>query len=97
MDQPFDAGSDQGLSRPLNPTRKETSLSLHPSTWAAFLPPSPLTISWSPTLRGLDTAILPKMNYSQEPIAAPKPSFSTLGNGLSTDTEPGSINRQIDR
>ena len=30
MDQPFDAGPDQGLSRPLNPTRKETSLSLHP-------------------------------------------------------------------
>ena len=25
---------------------RETSLSLHPSTWAAFLPPRPLTISW---------------------------------------------------
>lgn len=25
MDQPFGAGPDQGLSRPLNPTHKETS------------------------------------------------------------------------
>lgn len=28
--------------------RRETSLSLHPSTWAAFLPPRPLTTSWRP-------------------------------------------------
>ena len=30
---------------PVNHSR-ETSLSLHPSTWRAFLPPRPLTISW---------------------------------------------------
>jgi len=30
---------------PVNHSR-ETSLSLHPSTWRAFLPPRPLTMSW---------------------------------------------------
>ncbi|SEH60717.1 hypothetical protein SAMN04488075_0328 [Paracoccus alkenifer] len=39
------------LSRPLNPTRKETSLSLHPSTWRAFLPPRPQTMPWRPRTR----------------------------------------------
>ncbi len=34
------------LSRPLETHSRETSFSLHPSTWWAFLPPRPLTISW---------------------------------------------------
>lgn len=34
------------LSRTLETHSRETSLSLHPSTWRAFLPPRPLTISW---------------------------------------------------
>ena len=40
MDQPFDAGSDQGLSRPLNPTRKETSALPAPIDSGTFLPPT---------------------------------------------------------
>ena len=31
---------------PLETHSQETSLSLHPSTWRAFLPPRPQTISW---------------------------------------------------
>ena len=86
--------SQQNVS-PFNHSR-ENSLSLHPSTWRAFLPPRPLTISWRPTLRGLDAAILPKMDHSQGPIAAPEPSSSDLENCLSTDTEPCAIDRSID-
>ena len=79
----------------LEPHSRETSLSLHPSTWRAFLPPRPQTTSWRrllrdrgreysrcpylgtfpstiepscpleprPTLRGLDAAILSKMDH----------------------------------
>jgi len=98
---------------------RETSLSLHPSTWRAFLPPRPLTtplrplhgdqrgehsrypslepshrpksvshpLEPRPTLRGLDAAILPKMDHSRGSITAPKPSSSAL-EFLSTETEP---------
>src|SRR3546814_83844 len=53
----------RGSSRALNPFQshqtvspvnhsRETSLSLHPSTWRAFLPPRPQTISWRPVIKG---------------------------------------------
>lgn len=63
---------DQGAIAPaLNPTRKDTSLSLHPSTWRAFLPPRPLTISWRPTVRRLDavsaSALDPIRRLSRRP------------------------------
>lgn len=53
-------------------------------------------ISWRPTLRGLDAAILPKMDHSQGRIAAPEPNSSDLENCLSTDTEPCTIDRSIE-
>ena len=40
--------------------------------------PHRLGTSWRPTLRGLDAAILPKMDHSKGPIAAPEPSASDL-------------------
>ena len=54
----------QQIVSPIKHSR-ETSLSLHPSTWRAFLPPRPQTTSWRPTLRGLDAVILSMMNSIQ--------------------------------
>ncbi len=53
-------------------------------------------ISWRPTLRGLNAAILLKMDHSQGPIAASEPSSSDLENSLSTDTEPCPTDLPID-
>lgn len=49
-----------------------------------------------PTLRGLDAAILPKMDHSQGCVATPEPSSSDLETCLSTDTEPCTVGRPID-
>jgi len=60
-------------------------------------PDTPMTISSRPTLRGLDAAILPKMDHSRGSVATPKPSSSDLETCLSTDTEPCTIYRPIDQ
>lgn len=70
---------------PLNPTRKETSLSLHPSTWAAFLPPRPLTIPWRRLHR----------DHGREGIAAALPWNLPTEHGrstpLATPTDPARV------
>ena len=84
-----------GSYRALSPFQSQKNVSpFNPSQGDFALPapidlagvPAPKTpdnaveaISWRPTLRGLDAAILPKMNHSQGPIATPKTQLVGLG------------------
>ena len=52
----------KGISQPLETHSREMSLSLHPSIKGRSCPCEILTISWRPTLRGLDGVSLSTLN-----------------------------------
>ncbi len=50
---------------PVDHSQGDFGSPLHPIDSGAFLSPRPQTMSWRPTLRGLDAAILSKMDHDQ--------------------------------
>jgi len=85
----------QQIVSPIKHSR-ETSLSLHPSTWRAFLPPRPQTISWR-RLHREQRAFLPLCNPDQEgSCRAALPWNLPIDQGCFTPLEPRPTLRGLD-
>ena len=75
---------------------RETSLSLHPSTWRAFLPPRPQTTPWR-RLHREQRAFLPLCNPDQEgSCRATLPRNHPIDQGCFTPLEPRPTQRGLD-
>ena len=85
----------QKIVSPINHSR-ETSLSLHPSTWWAFLPPRPQTTSWR-RLHREQRAFLPLCNPDHEgSCRAALPWNQPIDQGCFTSLEPRPTPRSLD-